>query len=155
MKFGIVIVLAVIVQLVFIAADSCQTPVRVAEAFARNYFYLDPAMEDQLCPTLSADGQTVADFLYNATQNAAQRGFSVKYVRRMFTELHIQIISQDDDSAEAHVSGETRTAINPVFMVIGKLFHIGEYHPVDMQLYLVKEPQGWRVCGGDVEGFNT
>ena len=61
MQFGIVIVLAVIVQLIFLAADLRQTPVRVAEEFARNYYYLDPAMEDQLCAALSADGQTVDD----------------------------------------------------------------------------------------------
>ena len=154
MKFGIVIVLAVVVQLIFIAAESYRTPVRIAEEFARNYYYMDPAMEDQLCAALSADGQTVVDFLHDATHHATQRGFSANFVRRLFTELHIHIVSQDDDSAKVHVTGETRTAINPVFMVIGKLFHIGEYHPVDMHLDLVKELQGWRVCG-EVEGFNT
>ena len=154
MQFGIVIVLAVIVQLIFIAADCRDTPVRIAEEFARNYFYLDPAMDDQLCTALSADGETVVDYLYEVTRDAAQRGFGKKYVRRMFTELHIHIVSQDDTSARVLVSGETRTAINPAFMVIGKLFHLGEYHPVDMHLELVKEPEGWRVCG-EVEGLTT
>ena len=154
MQFGIVIVLAVIVQLIFLAVDCRRTPVRVVEEFVRNYYYLDPAMNDQLCADLSADGQTVGDYLYEVTQNAAQRGFSVKFVRRMFTELHIHIDGPDDTSARAHVTGQTRTAINPVFMVIGKLFHIGEYHPVDMHLDLVKEPEGWRVCG-EVAGLNT
>jgi len=154
MQFGIVIVLAVIVQLLFIAVDSRDTLVRITEDFVRNYFYLDPAMDGQLCTALSADGETVTDYLYEVTRDAAQRGLSNKYVRRMFTELHIQIVSQDDTSAKVHVSGETRTAINPAFMVIGKLFHLGEYHPVDMHLDLVKEPEGWRVCG-EVEGLNT
>lgn len=154
MQFGIVIVLAVIVQLIFLAADCRQTPVRIAEDFVRNYYYLDPAMADQLCVAASADGEAVVDYLYKKTQDASQRGFSTNYVRRMFTELHVQIVSRDDTSAKVHVSGETRTAINPAYMVIGKLFHIGEYQPVDMHFNLVKEPQGWRVCG-EIEGFNT
>lgn len=153
MQFGMVIVLAVIVQLIFLAAECRQTPVRVAEEFARNYYYLNPAIEEQLCAALSTNGEAVDSYLYNMTQDAAQRGFSPKYVRRMFTELHIKIVRQDDTSAKVHVSGKTRTAINPAFMVIGKLFHLGEYHPVDLHLDLVKEPQGWRVCG-EVEGLS-
>ena len=153
-QFGIVVVLTVIFQLVLIAVDLRQTPVRTAEEFVRNYYYMDPAMGEQMCTALSANGEAVADYLYSVTENAAQRGFSIKFVRRMFTELHVETISNDGAAAKVHVSGETRTAINPVYMVIGKLFHLGEYHPVDLTLDLIKDKGQWRVCGG-VPGFDS
>lgn len=146
-QFGIVIALALIVELAFIAVEHRQTPARVAEAFARNYYYLDPAMGDQLCNALSADGNAVSDYLYNSARDTDQRGFSANYARRLFTEMHIQI-RRDGDAAVAHITGETRAAINPVYMVIAKWFHFGEAAPVDMHLELVREAVGWRVCGG-------
>jgi hypothetical protein len=68
--------------------------------------------------------------------------------------LHVDTISLEDDFATVRITGKTRTAINPVFMVIGKLFHLGEYHPVDLTLDMVKEKGKWRVCG-EVPGLNS
>lgn len=153
-QLGVVVVIAAVVQLIWIAAEFRQTPVRTAEEFVRNYYYLDPDMEEQLCAELSNDGETVTDYLYNVTSDAAQRGFSTKYVRRMFTHLKIETLERSADLATVHVHGQTRTAVNPVFMVIGKLFRLGENHPVDLFLNLKKENGQWRVCG-QVAGLNS
>jgi hypothetical protein len=65
----------------------------------------------------------------------------------MFTELNLKTVHQDENSIEFHVEGITRVAINPAFMVIGKLFRIGKNYPVEATLDLVKEDNGWKVCG--------
>jgi hypothetical protein len=104
-------------------------------------------MQDYLCQSLAEDGQVVDSFLYQKQTEAQQRGFSTNYLRRMFTSMHLKIIKQDDKSALIHVEGTTRIAINPAFMLVGRLFQIGENHPVDETIELVKEEDGWRVCG--------
>ena len=136
-QFGIVIVLTVIFQLVLIAADLSQTPVRTAEEFVRNYYYMDPAMDGQLCEALSANGEGVSDYLYSVNEDAAQRGFSIKFVRRLFTELHVKTISRDDTSAKVHVSGETPHGHQPRIHGHRKII------------------SSWRVLsGGSDPGFN-
>ena len=153
-QLGVVVVIAAVVQLIWIAADFRQTPVRTAEEFVRNYYYLDPDMEEQLCSELSNDGETVTDYLYNVTHDAAQRGFSTKYIRQIFTHLKIDTVERNADSATIHVHGQTRTGVNPAFMVIGKLFNLGKDHPVDLILNLKKEEGQWRICG-QVAGLNS
>lgn len=143
----VLVVVFLVLQLAFLAADCRQTPTSVAEHFTKDYFYLDADMQKYLCQNLAADGETVDNYLYRKHEEAAQRGLPTKYLRHMFTKLHFKTVHQDDTSAEIHLQGTTRVAINPVFMVIGKLFFIGEDYPVEATLDLVKEKSGWRVCG--------
>jgi hypothetical protein len=89
----------------------------------------------------------VANYLNKKRSEAAQRGLSPNYLRRLFIEMHLKTVDHTDTSAKVHIEGETRTAINPVIMVIGKVFHIGQTYPVDITLDLVKEKGRWRVCG--------
>lgn len=145
--FAIVLALALVLQLALIAADCQQTPVRVAKQFARDYFYLDPAMQNDLCKKLAANGEAVNDFLYQKRIEAQNNGHSIKYLRKMFTEMEVEVENQTDTSANIHITGVTRTAINPAFMVVGKLFGLGQNFPVKLTLDLVKEDGNWRVCG--------
>lgn len=144
---GVAILVAVVLQLALMAVDCRQTAIRVAERFVKNYYYLNPAMHDQLCSRLADRGEAVNDYLYSKRFAAGQRGFSANYVRRMFTKIHLEIIDQNDTSAKIHISGHTRTAINPAMMVIGKWFHIGQSYPVQMTVEMVKEEGRWCVQG--------
>jgi hypothetical protein len=143
----VLLAVALVVQVVMIAADCRQSPLRVATGFAKDYFYLDADMQKYLCEPLADDGELVDQYLYQKRLEASQRGVSTNYLRYMFTELHLKTLHQDDKSAQIHLEGTTRVAINPVFMVVGKWFFIGKNYPVEETLDLVKEEQGWRVCG--------
>ena len=145
--FAIVLILAVILQVALIAADHQQTPIRTAKEFTKDYFYLDPDMQDYLCESLAEEGTVVDNYLYAKRQEADQRGLPVTYLQKMFTTLHLTIEEQDEATATVHVSGTTRVAVNPVFMLVGKWFRIGDNYPVNATLELVKEKEGWRVCG--------
>jgi len=145
--FVIVIVIALFLQLAFVAADCRQTPLRVAKQFTEDFFYLDADMQNYLCESLAADGEWVDQYLSGKKAEAARRGLSTNYLRRMFTELNLKTVHQNENSIEFHVEGITRVAINPAFMVIGKLFRIGKNYPVEATLDLVKEDNGWKVCG--------
>lgn len=150
-SFAILFIVAIVFQLALIAADYRQTPLRVATRFAKDYFYLDADMQDYLCESLAADGDLVDEYLYGKYQEASQRGLSTHYLRRMFTELHLKTLEQDETSAHIRIEGTTRVAINPVFMVVGNWFYIGDNYPVEADLELVKEDGGWRVCGSPFE----
>jgi hypothetical protein len=146
--FIILIVIFLLLQPALILLDRRQTPETAARAFVKDYFYLDPAMENWLCSTQMSPAEAVDNYLYAKRVEATQRGFDTTYLRQMFTDLHLATLSQDEQSATVHVTGTTRTAINPVYMTIGRWFGLGQNHPVDLTLELVKENGQWRVCGG-------
>jgi hypothetical protein len=146
----ILVIAFVFIQGALIAADRQQTPLRVAKQFTKDYHYLKPQVQNLLCSEL-AESELVSDWLYRTQQEAQQRGLPQKYLRHMFTELHLEVVEQDQESARVHVTGVTRRAINPAFMLVGKLFQIGQYYEVDTTLELIREENGWRICGAPFE----
>jgi hypothetical protein len=145
--FVILFAIAVVLQLAFVAADCRQTPLKVATQFSEDFFYLDADMQDYLCESLAANDQWVNQYLDEKSDEAARRGLSTQNLRRMFTTLHLKTFRQGRDSMQIHIEGNTRVAINPAFMVIGKLFSMGQNYPVEATLDLVKEADGWKICG--------
>jgi hypothetical protein len=53
----------------------------------------------------------------------------------------------DEKTAEVHLTCLRRRSIHPVFALVGKIFFLGETHPVDTTLTLVREDNRWKVCG--------
>lgn len=145
--FAIVIGIAIVLQVALIGAECRPTPTKVAKAFAGAYYYLDADMQDYLCNDLAADGETVANYLNNKSVEASQRGLDVSYLRHKFIHMHLETVKATDTTAKIHLSGTTRVCINPLYMLVGKLFGIGENHHVDETIELVKEDGQWRVCG--------
>jgi len=143
----IVLGIAAVLQLALIGADCQQTPIKVAKAFASAYYYLDADMQDYLCAGLTEEGQVVGDYLLRKQDEASQRGLSTNYLRHKFLEMDVSVIASDKNAMKVHLSGSTRVCINPAFMLVGKLFHLGKDYPVDETLELVKENGQWRVCG--------
>lgn len=143
----IVIGIAIVLQLALIGVDCQQTPVDVAKSFASDYFYLKAEMQDHLCTELAEDGELVDNYLYQKEKEASQRGLGINYLRHKFVKLHASVVESDDTTMRIHLTGATRTCINPAFMLVGKLFGIGKEYAVDETLELVKENDQWRVCG--------
>lgn len=144
--FAVLIAVFVVLQAALIGLDCQQGPATVAKAFAKDYYYLDEDMQKWLCSSEGDSGEAVQAFLNSKRDEAAQRGFDVSYLRHMFTHIHVKTIEQSEDSASVHLNGTTRVAINPAFMIVGKLFRIGENYHVDETIDLIKENGRWRVC---------
>lgn len=143
----IVVVIAAVLQLGLIGADCQQSPTKVAKNFASAYYYLDSDMQDYLCADLAEDGEVVNNYLYQKETEAFQRGFSTHYLRHKFLKMHVSVVDSEKDTMKVHLTGTTRVCINPAFMLVGKLFKIGNDYHVDETLELVKENKKWRVCG--------
>jgi hypothetical protein len=143
--FVVLVVLFVVLQPVLVVLDGRQTPASVAKRFVEDYYYLDPDMEKWLCAQL-VEAQWVDNYLQGKAEEAAQRGFGRPYLRQLFTHIHVHTVAAQADSAVVEVKGTTRTAINPAFMVVGKIFGIGQEYKVETAINLVKEDGRWRVC---------
>jgi len=143
----IVLGIAVVLQLALIGIDSQETPVKVAKAFASDYYYLDADMQDYLCEDLAADGELVDNYINSKEIEASQRGLGTNYLRHMFTKLKVSVVESGEDKMTVHLSGTTRVCINPAFMMVGRLFGIGQNYSVDETLEMVKEGKRWRICG--------
>lgn len=143
--FVVLVVLFLALQPALVALDCRQTPASVAKQFVEDYYYLDPDMDKWLCTQVVETGW-VDDYLHGKASEAAQRGFATKYLRRMFTEMHVETVVGAEDSAVVLVRGNLRTAIYPAFMVVGKMFRIGRDYEVDTTINLVRENGRWRVC---------
>jgi hypothetical protein len=144
-----VIALAVILQLVFIAADNRDSATRAALEFTKSYFMLDPGMSNRLCNELAnPDGEDpVATYLYQARHEGQLRGLPPSIIRSTLDHVETTTLKQDDASAVIHISATRRACINPVFAWVARLFRLGKTYHVDEELELVKENGSWKVCG--------
>lgn len=141
------VVIAAVLQLGLIGADCQQTPTKVAKKFAGAFYYLDSDMQDYLCASLAKDGEVVDDYLVKMNAEASRRGLSANYLRHKFLKMHANVVESGKDTMKVHLTGSTRVCINPAFMLVAKLFKVGDDYPVDETLELVKENNDWRVCG--------
>lgn len=144
----VLVAVFIVVQPILMALDCWQTPAKVAKQFIKDYYYLDAGMQKWICQKDGDAGPWVDAYLHGKSREAAQRGFNVTYLRKMFTHMHMETEMHGADKATVHIEGTTRTAINPVFMVIGKMkiFNIGQNYPVQTAIEVVKENGKWRVC---------
>ena len=143
----IVVGIALVLQAALIGIDCRQTPITVAKDFTSAYYYLDADMQDYLCAELAEGGEAVNSYLVEKSVEASRRGLSTNYLRHKFLKMHADVVESGKENITVHVTGSTRVCINPAFMLVGKLFGIGNDYPVDATLELVKENNQWRVCG--------
>ncbi|MBI5063332.1 MAG: hypothetical protein HZB87_07705 [Desulfatitalea sp.] len=143
--FIVLVVVFIVLQPVLVVLDCRQTPASVAKQFVQDYYYLDADMEKWLCESV-VETQWVDGYLQSKTDEAAQRGLSAKNLRRKFTHMHVETVAAQDDSAVVQIKGTLRTAIYPAFMLVGKMFGIGQNYDVDTTVHLTKENGRWRVC---------
>jgi hypothetical protein len=149
MLYGLVIVIAVILQVVLILVGEQENPAETAIDFTKAYFMLDgPSMSKRLCSEIAEDQENniVDDYLYRVADRARSMGFSPSYMRYQLSHIHAEIQMTDKDNARVRITGERLRSFNPVFAFIGKLFFLIEPHKVDVTLSLVKEDDAWKVC---------
>ena len=85
------------------------------------------------------DVDTVAQYIYGMTQQAKKRGFDKPYLKSKLYNVMTHTTYSGDSEATVSISAKRRTAINPVYALVTKLFHIGETRPFDETLNIVKQ----------------
>ena len=149
LTFTSIIMLALILQVVLAVADQRDHPEKAAIEFAEAYFWLDPSMTDRLCKDLirDAENNAVQNYLQRIDQEARSLGYEFNYMKQGLYHIDVKTTLKDDNSAVVTLKGERRRTINPVFGLVARWFFVGETHPVQETLNLVKEGGSWKVCG--------
>ena len=144
-----VLMIGSLLQIILTAGDAKDTPYRAAVAFSKAYFGLCPSLAETMVNNgLNEDEVDVAGaYLYSKYVEAADRGYHVSRLNKMFYNIHTKTISQDASTATVHISGTTRTAINPLYGFVAKLFFITSPTDVEETINLVKEDGKWKVTG--------
>ena len=137
----VVILLGAFLQIILVSADKPTAPHDVAINFAKAYHRLDPGMADYLCEDVRFidDQDTVDAYIHMVTVRTEQRGFGINWAKSRLYGIHTHTVFTGEDEAEVTFTAKRRKEINPVYAVVAKLFHLGETHPVDETLRLVRE----------------
>lgn len=143
-----VFIVAFILQIVLIVADRHESPGTVAVAFSKAYFNLDVDMADLICSEMTAeDADVVDDYLKRVAAEARAEGFDPSWKKMVLAHIELETEMVDENMAEVQISCERRRSINPVFAAVAKIFFLGDTYKVEEILTVVKEDDGWKVCG--------
>jgi len=151
-KYGslvVVICLGIALQVLLIFASSSSTPYNTAVAFTKAYFKLDPSMAEYLCEESKTvdDLDVVAEYIHHAASTAKDRGFDKNYLKSQLYNIITETTYASDTEAKVTITASRRTAINPIFAWVTKLFHIGGTYPFEATIDVIKEDGTWKVCG--------
>jgi len=146
----VVILLGAFLQIILVSADNRETPHSVATCFAKAYYRLDPGMADYLCDQVKTvdDQDTVTAYLNAVAVRTQNKGFGINWGKSRLFGIHTHTVFTSENEAEVAFKAERRKEINPLYAFVAKLFHIGETHPVDETIRLIKEDGRWKVCEG-------
>ena len=106
-------------------------------------------MADRLCKDLTkgAENSPVQSYLERIDQEARSLGYEFNYMKQGLYHIEAKTTLKNADTAVVTLKGERRRTINPVFGLVARWFFMGEVHPVEATLNLVKEGDRWKVCG--------
>ncbi|MBL0700847.1 MAG: hypothetical protein JJV92_08200 [Desulfosarcina sp.] len=149
LTIAIVIICGIILQGLFYLVDGKDSPQKAAIEFAKAYYGLNVAMTDSLCEErkIVDDVDIVNKYIDSVAAEAVKRGFGIDYLRCGLFNIGTRVISKDDDNAVIRITGKKKVEINPLYMLVAKIFNIGETTHVDETINLVKEDGMWKVCG--------
>lgn len=143
------VLIGILLQILLVWADSHETPGKIAEKFTTAYYRLDPSMAAYLCRKTSAaaEGNAVEQYIRRISQEAADRGVTLNYMKHILYNVETHTHRIDDVTAEVKITANRRVSINPVYALVARFFLIGETHKLDELLTVVKEDGRWKVCG--------
>ena len=144
-----VIIVAFVLQIVLIGADRHETPGTAAVNFSKAYFKLDADIADLLCAEMKEDEDVdvVGDYLFRVAEEARAEGFDTSWKKMVLAHVELETKMVDENTAEVQITCQRRRSINPVFGAVAKIFFLGDSHKVEETLTVVKEDDGWKVCG--------
>ena len=155
-KYGplvVVICLGIILQVLLVFASCSNTPYNTAVAFTKAYFKLNPSMAEYLCEESKTVDEldVVAGYIHHAASAAKDRGFDKSYVKSQLYNVITETTYISDTEAKVTITASRRTAMNSIFALFTKIFHIGGTYPFETTLDVIKEDGTWKVCGDPLE----
>ena len=149
MILGAVVIAAFILQVGLIGIDRHDSPGSVAVDFSKAYFYLDADMADMLCSELTGDEDTdvVNDYINRVADEARAEGFDPSWKKMALAHIELETEMVDENTAQIQITAQRRRSINPVFAAVATIFFLGDTYEVEETLTVVKEEDGWKVCG--------
>jgi hypothetical protein len=144
-----VVVVALVLQVVLILADRHDSPGKAAVEFSKAYFKLNECMVDRLCSDYIPDEETnvVDDYINRVADEARTMGFSPSWMRMALSHIELETEMLDENTAEVHLTSRRMRSVNPIYGLVSKIFFLGKTYNVDETLTVVKEEDGWKVCG--------
>ena len=144
-----VVIVAFILQIALIGADRHETPGTVAVDFSKAYFNLDADMADLLCSEMTADEDVdvVDDYINRVAAEARAEGFEPSWKKMVLAHIELETEMVDENTVTVQITSERRRSPNPVFGAVAKIFWLGDTYKVEETLTVVKEDDGWKVCG--------
>ena len=144
-----VVIVALVLQVVLIFADRHDSPGKAAVEFSKAYFKQDECMADRLCNDILADEDrdAVRGYINRVADEARANGFKPSWMRMALSDTEVQVAMIDENRAEVHLSASSMRSVNPVYGVVSKVFLLGESYDVEETMTVVKEEDGWKVCG--------
>jgi len=144
-----VVIVALVLQVGLIIADRQDSPGQAAVEFSKAYFKLNTCMADRLCSDLAAseDVDVVGDYINRVADEARASGFKPRWMRMGLSHIELETKMLDENTAEVRLTSRRMRSINPVFGIVSKVFFLGESYDVEETLTVVKEADGWKVCG--------
>lgn len=149
---ALVIFLAIFLQVLFAFGDMKLTPNKTVISYTNAFMQMDPAMGDYLCADLKNDEEIdhVGDFLYRQTKDANARGLELKYLKSKLYHVETRTLDQSDGKILIQITGEKRTAINPLYAIVAKVFRLTDGVAFQAVVEVVKEGREWKVCGASL-----
>jgi len=148
---GIILVLIVgfCVQVLFTFAGTEDTPNKAVVEFSKAYFKLDRSMAERIChERLTSDDVDVVDqYLHRVAREAKERGFGINFMKNKLYHIETKTLNKSDNEAQIRITGKRRISINPVYVIVAKLFNLSETYEVDATFDVVREDGKWKVCG--------
>ncbi len=138
----LIIVIAFYLQVLFVYADTNDTPNKAVAEFAKAYFGLDNSMADRLCQeSLIVDGVNVVDeYIDSVTTKAKAEGFRPFFVKNFLYHVQTNTLSKDDNKAKIRVTCEIKHPLRAFFTK-------ESCQKVDETIDLIMEDGKWKVCG--------
>lgn len=145
---AVAVLVGIIFQASFLGVESKDSPNKAVIEFAKAYYKLDPAMSERLCVDKAVvdDVDVVNEYIYQKAKAAKDRGYDISYMKSHLYEIDTFTLEKDDETARVRFIAHRKKAINPVYVIVAKLFFIGNTYEVDKTFNLVKEDGTWKVC---------
>ncbi len=149
MVLAAVVIGALVLQLILIIADRHDAPGMAAVEFSKAYFKQNECMADRLCSAIIADEaiDVVGDYINRVADDARANGFDPSWMRMALSHIEIETEMLDENTAKVHLTSSRMRSVNPIYGLVSKLFLLGETYDVAETLTVVKEEDGWKVCG--------
>jgi uncharacterized protein (UPF0335 family) len=147
---AITVIIGFMLQVAFVYADKLDSPHKAVVEFSKAYFWLDKeTMNKRLCNAQKTIDEVniIDEYIQQATNEAGQRGFELKYMKTTIYHIKTQTLSRDDSNAVVKLTCYKKKTINPLYMPFAKIFRLNETYHVDETINVIKEDETWKVCG--------